>query len=77
MMMMMIMMMMIMMMEMKHNDLKLSIFKQKEKNSEFQLPANSGCVSGSEKALPETGSVATIPALIPAGPEVRTRVKQA
>ena len=44
--------------------------KTKAPNSEFRFPANSGFVSGSEKALPEAGSVAPLPALIPAGPEV-------
>ena len=49
------------------------VFGTKGKNSEFRLPA-SGFVSGSEKALPETGCAAPIPVLIPAGPEVPTRV---
>ena len=44
--------------------------KKNDHNSEFQLPATSGFVPGCGISLPETGSVAPLPASFSAPPEV-------
>ena len=49
--------------------------QKNDQNSEFRLPATYGFVPGSGISIPETGSVAPLPASLPAPPEVPPRRK--